>query len=200
MASVMHLVRHGEVENPDQLVYADLKGFGLSRKGRLQAAWAGNHLADHPVRAVYTSPLDRALETARSIAVPHGLRPLILEELTEWTLLSRWAGRPWADLDAYYPGELDNYLSNPIQMDFASESLAGLARRMADVVNRLADRHPDQDLVVVSHQDPIQAAYLYLLGYFLGELHTDKPDHGEVISLVRKGTVWNLLARIAPPF
>jgi len=198
MASVLHLVRHGEVENPNQIVYADLEGFGLSRRGRLQAGWAGTYLANRPVRAVYTSPLDRALETALSIASPHGLRPIILEELTEWALLSRWAGRPWADLNAYYPGELDNYLRNPLQMDFAPESLDDLALRMAKVVNRLADLHPDLELVVVSHQDPIQAAHLYLLGYYLGELHTDKPDHCEVISLAKQEAVWNLRARLCP--
>ncbi|MDE0709118.1 MAG: histidine phosphatase family protein, partial [bacterium] len=130
MVSVVHLVRHGEVDNPDQVVYADLAGFGLSEGGRRQAAWASTHLAGHPIGAVYASPLDRARETAQVFALPHGLDPLVLPEVTEWALMSRWAGLPWADLDIHFPGELGAYLNDPLALDFAPESVTELALRV----------------------------------------------------------------------
>ena len=185
MASVVHLVRHGEVENPDGLVYAHLAGFGLSDGGRRQATWASAHLAAHPIRAVYSSPLDRARQTALVIARPHGLEPLLLPEVTEWALMTRWAGLPWTDLDIHFPGELSAYLNDPLDLDFAPESVPELALRIGRAVDTLADRHPEQEVVVVSHQDPIQAARLQLTGQDLGRLHHDKPRHCEVISLSR---------------
>lgn len=197
MESVVHLVRHGEVENPDQVVYADLAGFGLSETGRSQATWASTRLATHPITAVYASPLARAGETARVIALPHGLEPLVLPEVTEWALMSRWAGLPWADLDIHFPGELGAYLNDPLALDFAPESVTDLALRVARAVDDLADRHPGQEVVVVSHQDPIQAARLRLTGQDLGRLHHDKPRHCEVISLSRSAG-WRQASRVAP--
>ncbi|MCY4620867.1 MAG: histidine phosphatase family protein [bacterium] len=195
MASVVHLVRHGEVENPAGVVYADLAGFRLSERGRRQATWAGTHLAAHPISAVYASPLDRARETARVIALPHGLEPLVLPEVTEWALMSRWAGLPWADLDIHFPGELAAYLNDPLDLDFAPESVTQLALRVGEAVDALADRHPDQEAVVVSHQDPIQAARLRLTGQDLDRLHHDKPRHCEVISLSRSAG-WRQASRV----
>ncbi len=197
MVSVVHLVRHGEVDNPDQVVYADLAGFGLSEGGRRQAAWASTHLAGHPIGAVYASPLDRARETAQVIALPHGLDPLVLPEVTEWALMSRWAGLPWADLDIHFPGELGAYLNDPLDLDFAPESVTELALRVGRAVDALADRHSGQEVVVVSHQDPIQAARLQLTGQHLGRLHQDKPRHCEVISLSRSAG-WQQDSRVSP--
>jgi broad specificity phosphatase PhoE len=197
MGSVVHLVRHGEVENPGEIVYADLAGFGLSEEGRRQATWASTHLAAHPIRAVYASPLDRARQTARVIAFPHGLEPLTLPDVTEWALMSRWAGLPWADLDAHFPGELAAYLENPLDLAFAPESVTDLALRVGRAVDALVDRHPGQEIVVVSHQDPIQAARLQLTGQHLGRLHRDKPRHCEVISLMRYAG-WQQASRVAP--
>ena len=199
MVSVVHLVRHGEVENPDQVVYANLAGFGLSDIGRRQATWASAHLAAHPITAVYASPLARAGETARTIALPHGLEPLVLPEVTEWALMSRWAGLPWADLDIHFPGELGAYLEDPTALDFAPESVTELALRVGRAVDDLADRHSGQEVVVVSHQDPIQAARLQLTGQRLGRLHQDKPRHCEVISLSRSAG-WHQVSRVAPSY
>lgn len=195
MAAVVHLIRHGEVENPYEIVYADLAGFGLSEGGRQQATWASTHLAAHPITAVYASPLDRARETARVIALPHGLEPLVLPEVTEWALMTRWAGLPWADLDIHFPGELSAYLDNPLDLDFAPESVPDLALRIGRAVDILADRHPEQEVVVVSHQDPIQAGRLELTGQDLGRLHHDKPRHCEVISLSRSEG-WRQISRV----
>ncbi|MFQ5427057.1 MAG: histidine phosphatase family protein, partial [Gaiellales bacterium] len=52
MLHTIHLVRHGEVENPDHVVYADLPGFGLSATGSAQAEAAANHLHDKRVQVV----------------------------------------------------------------------------------------------------------------------------------------------------
>ena len=58
---VIHLIRHGEVDNPRDVVYADMPGFGLSETGRRQAEAAGSYLAATPLVRIVSSPLDRAL-------------------------------------------------------------------------------------------------------------------------------------------
>ena len=195
VASIVHLVRHGEVENPNHVVYADLPGFNLSERGRRQAVWAGTYLSSRPIEAVYTSPLDRAMETASVIAAYHDLETETVPGLTEWALMSRWRGLRWPELDTYRPGELDVYLARPLEMDFAPESVKALATRVSGAVSALSGRHSEREIVVVSHQDPIQVTRLALTNRPLRRLHETKPRHCEIISLT-PGRPWRESARI----
>ena len=174
------LVRHGEVLNPEHIVYADLPGFPLSSLGRQQAAKSAERLPDHAT--VVTSPLDRAVETATIIAEQRNGRLIVDDSLTEWGLATRWAGHPWDALDDVFPGELTAYLEHPVHLPFSPESLASLANRMAGAVSKYRAL-TDGPLVVVSHQDPIQAARLSLTGRRLADLNRDKPQHASVIEL-----------------
>ena len=69
----IHLIRHGEVYNPDGVLYGRLPGFQLSDKGIRQAQAAADALADRDIVAVIASPLQRAQETAAPIAARHNL-------------------------------------------------------------------------------------------------------------------------------
>jgi broad specificity phosphatase PhoE len=71
--TVIHLVRHGQVENPRRVLYGRLPGFHLSTRGQAQAGLLAGHFADTPLAAVVASPLERAQQTAAPIAVAHGL-------------------------------------------------------------------------------------------------------------------------------
>lgn len=177
----IHLVRHGEVQNPRHVVYADLPGFGLSMLGLEQAVAAGNHLASSPVGAVLSSPLDRALATAERIAASHDLPVVIDERLTEWRLGRRWAGIVWEDLPFKRPGELEAYLASPEALGFVDESLEDLGRRMIAVMNESALL--DGAVVLVSHQDPVQAARRISTGRPLRSFHDTKPGHASITTL-----------------
>ena len=103
----IHLIRHGEVHNPLGFVYADIAGFSLSEKGRLQAKAAGEYLSGEPPRLIVTSPLDRAVETATIIAAATGADVTADGRLSEWGLGVRWRGALWAELPKAFPGELE---------------------------------------------------------------------------------------------
>jgi broad specificity phosphatase PhoE len=170
--SSVFLVRHGEVLNPGHVVYADLPGFPLSPTGRRQVEDSAERL---PHRAtIVTSPVLRAVETATIIAERRNGHVVQDESLTEWGLGMRWAGHTWESLDDVFPGELTAYLDHPEHLPFVPESLAALAARMEAAVRRhhSASNAP---LVVVSHQDPIQAARLSLTGHPLADLHQGVP-------------------------
>ncbi|NED68424.1 histidine phosphatase family protein, partial [Streptomyces sp. SID10244] len=77
------MMRHGEVHNPDGILYGRLPGFRLSDSGRAQANKVADTLADHDVTAVFASPLQRAQETATPIAGARGLTIVTNDELIE---------------------------------------------------------------------------------------------------------------------
>jgi broad specificity phosphatase PhoE len=192
---LVHLVRHGEVRNPDGLIYGDLPGFVLTEEGRAQAQRAAARLAAYPVTTIWSSPLQRALETAVIIAVSRQLPVKVDPDLIEWRL-SAWTGIPWADLTDRRPGELETYLANPTGVDFGAESLEALAARVAGVIVRVVQDGAG-DVAVVAHQDPLQAARLHLLGQPLSNLHVDKPVHASVITL-EPGDPWREVAHWKP--
>ncbi|HEX5631184.1 MAG TPA: histidine phosphatase family protein, partial [Acidimicrobiia bacterium] len=154
MLARLHLVRHGEVHNPDGVVYSDLPGFPLSILGRHQAEQAADHLADSGATVVATSPLQRATETAGFIGRRLGIDPQEFSGLTEWGLSLRWAGTVWERLEERFPGELAQYFAHPDNLPFSPESLGEAAARTAAVVTALGATHPGAVAVVVSHQDP----------------------------------------------
>jgi broad specificity phosphatase PhoE len=191
------LVRHGEVDNPDRVVYADLPGFGLSERGRREAAAVAGYLSAFPITAVYASPLQRAQETAGVIAARCATTVITCEELTEWLVARRWKGVTWEDLPDAFPGELEAYLEHPTHLPFAEESIARLGERMAEAVRRAAAGHPGENIVVVSHQDPIQAGRLTLRGLPLEELHLNRPGHCDVLVL-EPGEPWHEVGHWVP--
>ena len=189
MAALVHLVRHGDVDNNDHLVYADLPGFGLSPHGIEQARRVGRYLGPRPVVAIWSSPLERSLRTAEEIAARSGVPVKVDSRLTEWELTRRWKGHPWGSIPDLFPGELEAYLERPSQLPFETVTLNEVADRMAEVARALDLEHPHGDVVIVSHQDSVQAGRLRLTGSDLSSLHEDKPVHGAVITL-RPGTSW----------
>jgi len=190
---MVHLVRHGEVENPKHLVYADLPGFGLSAIGRLQAKETARYLSSRPVVAVWSSPLERAIETAQFIAARHQVPVRVDDRLTEWRLSSRWSGLVWDDLPDRLPGELEAYLEHPWDLEFTPETLEDLAERVAEMALELNALYPNGDVVLAGHQDPTQAARLRLTGVDHRRQQESKPGHAAVVSL-RPGTPWTELS------
>jgi broad specificity phosphatase PhoE len=81
--TLVNLVRHGEVHNPTGVLYGRLPGFRLSEAGEAMAVSAGKALAGRDVRAVISSPLERAVQTAETIAAQFGLDVQLDDRLIE---------------------------------------------------------------------------------------------------------------------
>src|SRR6202041_1781232 len=71
--TVVHLLRHGEVHNPNHVLYGRLPDYHLSANGRMMAAAAADYFEGRPVAAVFASPVERAQETAQPVAERLGL-------------------------------------------------------------------------------------------------------------------------------
>ena len=81
--TVIYLLRHGEVHNPEGVLYGRLPGFRLSALGEQMAERAAEALADRVITHVMSSPLERAQQTAAPVAARHGLRVSIDDRLIE---------------------------------------------------------------------------------------------------------------------
>ena len=191
MAALVHLVQHAEVDNPDHLVCGSMPGFDLSTYGLEQARRAGRYLGPRAVVAIWSSPSQRALRTAEEIAARSGVPVRVHPDLADWALMERWKGHPWGSISSLFPGELEAYLQHPESLDFVDEQLDGLASRVARVARMLDADHPHGDVIIVSHQDAIQAARLALTGSPLAALHDGRPTDGSVLTL-RPGPAWRV--------
>lgn len=191
MAALVHLVRHADVDNPDHIVCGSMPGFDLSPRGIEQARRVARYLGPRPVVAIWSSPRQMALRTAEEVAARSGVPVRVHPDLVDWNLMERWKGHPWNSIADLFPGEIEAYLADPTRLDFSDEQLAEVATRVARVARALDAEHPHGDIVIVSHQDAIQAGRLLLTGADLSQLHNDRPVNGSVTTL-RPGPAWKL--------
>jgi broad specificity phosphatase PhoE len=151
--TIVHLVRHGEVANPDGILYGRIPGFNLSEDGRLMAKKAAGFLAGRDVAVLRSSPLDRAVQTAEPIAAQLGLPIEIDERLIE----------PWNHFEGLNVGVGDGslraprhwyYLRNPFRPSWG-EPYKDVAARVRAAAADAAAAARGREAVCVSHQLPI---------------------------------------------
>jgi len=140
------LLRHGESEGNAQGRMQGSRDFPLSALGREQAARAGVFLASHgPFAATYTSPLERAFETARMIVVAQGVRPepVVDEDLPEIGA-GMLEGMNEAEIRAAHPVFMERSLTRTGDFsDYGGESYADVQARLKRLMVRLEARHRD---------------------------------------------------------
>lgn len=157
------LVRHGVTAHTTaQVLTGRTPGVDLSDDGRRQADAAADRLAPLPVTCVYSSPIERTSQTARSIAARHGLAVRDLPGVVEVDY-GEWSGRTIAELTKL---PLWRTVQNaPSRVRFpAGETLIHMAGRVVEALDRVAEDHPGEVVVVVSHADPIKAALAHYSG------------------------------------
>jgi probable phosphoglycerate mutase len=165
-STLVLLVRHGVTPTTGRVLPGRARGLHLSEDGRKQAEGLVRRLAPlTKLAAIYSSPLERARETAAPLAKARGMavrvEPGLLEcDVGAWTggSLKRLAKRPeWRVVQAHpsgfrFPG---------------GESFLEMQARASDTVRRLAERHRGGAIVAVSHADPIKAVITQALGAHL---------------------------------
>ena len=197
--TVLHLVRHGQVDNPQKIVYGRQRGWRLSERGRAEAEAVARHLGGRPIARVYTSPLERAVQTATVIAGTCGGEVEPRDDLVEALLCAPWEGLEWREVKTARSGEWARYLFRPLEVCDVPEDLRALAARMETALRAIAAAHPEQQVVAVSHGDPLKAGLLALTGGDLRELHRLPVPTGGLVSVEMDGTgPARILERWAP--
>ena len=154
--TTVHLLRHGEVHNPEGVLYGRLPDYHLSDRGRMMAARIAEHLAEHPVTVVVASPLDRAQETAAPIAAEHGLQVDVDDRLIEAANVFEGLTFGVGDGALTRPTHW-KHLHNPFRPSWG-EPYTDQVRRMLAAMADARDRARGSEAVLVSHQLPIWIA------------------------------------------
>lgn len=151
--TVVHLMRHGEVENPGGVLYGRLPGYHLSALGRKMAERVADRLSDRDVTYVVSSPLERAQETATPIAAAHGLEVAADERLVEAENIFQGKTFGVGDGSLRRPSHW-RHLSNPFKPSWGEPYIEQVVRMMA-ALNAAKDAARGHEAVCVSHQLPI---------------------------------------------
>ncbi len=163
--TLLLLVRHGETPTTGQVLPGRAPGLHLSERGQGQADSFAERLAGLPVDAVYSSPLERALETAAPAAASTGLEVAVEDGLIECDF-GDWTGAALADLTGL--PEWRTVQHTPSSFRFpGGESFTRMQARMVGALEDLRAAHRGGVILCFSHADPIKAAVAHALGTHL---------------------------------
>jgi broad specificity phosphatase PhoE len=151
--TTVHLLRHGEVHNPDKVLYGRLPGYRLSELGHEMAQRAAEALTHRDITVVTASPLERAQQTAAPVAAVHGLTIGTDEGLIEADNVFEGERVSVGDGVLRQPRAW-KHLYNPIRPSWG-EPYVVVADRMRQAVARARDAARGHEAVLVSHQLPI---------------------------------------------
>ena len=158
--TTVHVMRHGEVHNPERILYGRLQGYGLSEKGRAQSEAVAQALKDKDLVLVVASPLQRAQETAAPIAASRRLDivtdPNLIESLNffEGRRISPGDGA-WRDPRVWW------MLRNPFKPSWG-EPYKEIAARMSTAIDKARAKAAGHEAVCVSHQLPVEILRRFL--------------------------------------
>lgn len=160
MKTVVHVLRHGEVHNPEKILYGRLPGYHLSELGIQMAKAVAAGLADRAVTVVTASPLERAVQTAEPIAAQFGVSVTIDERLIEST--NWFEGRRFAVGDGALRDPRNWWvLRDPVTPSWG-EPYGSIAARMFAALHSARLAAEGHEAVLVSHQLPIWTLRRYV--------------------------------------
>lgn len=159
MRTTVHLLRHGEVHNPDGILYGRSGGYHLSDLGTRMAERVADRIGDRDIVRIVSSPLERAQETAAPLAQRRGLEVVIDERVVESGNI--FEGRAFSLRNGIFRRPSTwKHLWNPFRPSWG-EPYRDIAARMWAAVEDARDQSPGHESVVVSHQLPIWVTRLF---------------------------------------
>lgn len=171
------LVRHAETEESARGRCYGRLDVRLSPRGLREAQALATALAALPLAAVYSSPLARALDTARPLAAARGLEPSVLEALAELDF-GEVEGLTYDEIEAERPELFRAWMDDPARVRFpGGESLADLRARVLPALEQIRGRHEREAVAVVAHGGVIRVVLAEVLGLQDGALF--RLEHAE---------------------
>ena len=184
---LLYLVRHGatanNLEKPPKLqgCRSDLD---LSATGKLQAKQTADFLADLPFACVYSSPLQRARQTAEEIAAPHDLAIETVEALRECDV-GRWEGSSWPEIQETDPEAYHRFIAEPLVHGYAGgENVTQLMARVAPALARMMQQNAGRIVVAVAH-NVVNRSYIGHLLDLPAAKARSIPQHNCGINVIR---------------
>lgn len=179
----VYVFRHGEVYNPQSVIYGRLPGFHLTDQGKASVTLSAQTLIGAKISEIFSSPLERAVETSQIICTTLGLtnRVLRLENLLVEIDCRHWEGKP---VNEFMSKTL--YSTNRMLQDDI-EPLLDAGKRLMKVLDSIAT---NKNVILVSHGDPIMGLVVELTGDWDAFYH-DYIDKGHYIKLDYSNNRWH---------
>jgi probable phosphoglycerate mutase len=181
--SLILLVRHGENNYVKKNILAGrLPEVHLNEKGRSQAQAVAEKLKSLPIKAVYSSPLERAMETAEPLAKALGLEIVQRPGLIELEI-GEWQGQPLKSLQKLKAWR--KVQGNPSRFRFpGGETFLDTQHRICSELEALAALHQPKEIIAcISHADPIKLAVAYYLGMPLDHFQRLSVSPGSITAI-----------------
>ena len=165
MKTRLYLVRHGATVMTMEDRFSGAADVQLSDEGREQAKRLAERLADDDIAAIFSSPLDRTMETARILARPHNL-PLFPKDGLREISHGHWEGMSRKDVEAQFLDEYAAWEADPFTFSPQDgESGLSVLARALPVIREIVVSYKDKNILVVSHKATLRLLVSNLLGF-----------------------------------
>ncbi len=165
MTTRLYLVRHGATPLTAEDKFSGSENVFLSDEGRAQVQHLAVRLADKKISAVYSSSLDRTMDTARILGKPHRLEPIPCDGLREISH-GHWEGLTRKEVETRFAEEYTAWEADPFTFaPEGGESGISVLARALPVVREIVIKHMDENILVVSHKATLRLILSSLLGF-----------------------------------
>jgi broad specificity phosphatase PhoE len=160
----VYLVRHGQTAWNLEEVFRGRMDIPLDETGKNEVHLAGEALKDETIHAIYSSPLSRSMETAENIAKFQNIEVTPLEAIIDISY-GDWEGVSLDQVRKKYPDLYDLWLKEPHKVSFPNgESLEEVRTRTVGAINKLLEKHKNENIALVAHRVPNKVICCSLLG------------------------------------
>ena len=157
MGSIIFL-RHGQAKNNlERILTGRTPGVPLTEKGIDQAEKAAKFLEHMNISAIYSSPIERAKHTAEIVGKHNSLDVTIDDRLIELDM-GKFTGVPYDDIFTSHGNVFMKFYNGELEIAHNGvETFSEVKKRVLGIVDHVIENHPDQNVVLVTHMDPIKA-------------------------------------------
>ena len=191
-ATLIYLLRHGEVAQADPRRFIGHLDVPLSARGEAQCLAQARRLAGASIAALYTSDLVRARRSGEIIGAPHGLAPTLVPVLREMAM-GRWEGLTADEIRAREPEAFADWMARIGEFPFPEgESVPDLEARAWPAFESIVGTHAARAIAIVAHGGTNRTLICRALGLPLGRLLALGQDYGALSVLERIDATWRL--------
>ncbi|MDO8641275.1 MAG: histidine phosphatase family protein [Nitrosarchaeum sp.] len=157
MGSIIFL-RHGQAKNNiERILTGRTPGVPLTEEGINQAEKAAKFLEHMNISAIYSSPIERARHTAEIVGKHNSLDVTIDDRLIELDM-GKFTGVPYDEIFTSHGNVFMKFYNGELEIAHNGvETFSEVKKRILGIVDHVIEKHPDQNVVLVTHMDPIKA-------------------------------------------
>ncbi len=182
----IYLVRHGQTEWNKDLTFRGRKDVPLNEQGRKEASAIAETLKDKGIKAIYTSPLARSVETAGPLAEHLELEIITLQGFIDLNF-GDWEGLSFSEVRKRYSDQYEAWENRPESVRFPSgETLDEARERAFSAFNSIIDKNPEKTLLAIPHRIINKLILCAVLGLSNSHFWKIKQDTG-CINLIEHG-------------